>query len=530
MSNPWLAIDVATAPTQRARELRRAWESFVGGDRPGSTDDGGTALLRAPIVDSWRRSVAAGVDPSGHRMAPVVADADEASARWEIHPLADMAPLIRACLAATADESQHLIVVSDANGVLLWVEGNAQVRLRAADSMNFAEGALWSEGGAGTNAIGTALAAEHAVQVFASEHFNEVVQQWTCAAAPVHDPDTGQVIGVIDLTGQMASVHPHSMAVATATVQAVEAHLRCEMLDRDARLLARYGDRLTAGPGPRALVAPSGRVIASQPLGWLPSARLKLPADGGLLAVSIGVAAVVEPLGHDDAFLVRAVPASDDLGTGASGSGATVSRLRLALLGRERGEAQLGAEAAPGSERIHLRMRHAEILTLLCANPDGLTSEELSAGVYGDPLRAGSIRVEISRLRKLLGDCIETERYRLRGGVSSDVTQVCGLLHRGQVREAAARYPGPLLPRSSAPGVVHERDALEGWMRQSVMSSGDTGALWEWVQTSSGGGDVAAWQRLLSNLPFQDPRRSLAASRLAQLRLRDGSSAAAKGS
>ena len=123
------------------------------------------------------------------------------------------------------------------------------MRLRAADSMNFAEGTLWSEGGAGTNAIGTALAAEHAVQVFASEHFNEVVQEWTCAAAPVHDPDTGQIIGVIDLTGEMATVHPHRMAVATATAQAVEAHLRCEMLDRDARLLARYGDRLTASVG-----------------------------------------------------------------------------------------------------------------------------------------------------------------------------------------------------------------------------------------------------------------------------------------
>ena len=125
------------------------------------------------------------------------------------------------------------------NGVLLWVEGNARVRMRAADSMNFAEGALWSEGGAGTNAIGTALAAEHAVQVFASEHFNEIVQSWTCAAAPVHDPDTGQVIGVIDLTGEMATVHPHSMAVATATAQAVEAQLRYQMLDRDARLLSR---------------------------------------------------------------------------------------------------------------------------------------------------------------------------------------------------------------------------------------------------------------------------------------------------
>jgi hypothetical protein len=504
MSNPWLAIDVATAPAQRAREIRRAWESFVGGgwERPAQPDTSRT--LRGPIEDSWRRSAAAGVDPSGVRIAPVVADADEATARWEIHPLAETAPLIRACLAASADESRHLIVVSDANGILLWVEGNANVRLRAADSMNFAEGTLWSEGGAGTNAIGTALAADHAVQVFAAEHFNELVQPWTCAAAPVHDPDTGQVIGVIDLTGDMASVHPHSMAVATATAQAVEAHLRCDMLDRDGRLLSRFGDQLTAGPGPRALVAPSGRVIASQPIGWLPVSRVNLPPGGGPLQLNGATVAVAETLGREDAYLLRALPLPAPRGHSAPA-------LSLALLGHD-GQAKLAGRAMP------LRPRHAEILTLLCANPAGLTSEELSNGVYGDPTRAGGIRVEMSRLRKLLGDVIETERYRLRGGVSSDVAQVCGLLHRGEVREAAARYTGPLLPRSRAPGVVHEREALEGWMRQSVMSAGDQEALWAWLQTASGTHDLAAWQRLLVNLPFADPRRSLAASRIAQLR------------
>jgi hypothetical protein len=504
MSNQWLAIDVATAPAQRAREIRRAWERFVSGgwDTVATPNEG--RRLRDPIEASWRRSAAAGVDPSGTRGAPIVADADETTARWEIHPLAETAPLIRACLAASADESRHLIVVSDANGILLWVEGNPRVRLRAADSMNFAEGTLWSEGGAGTNAIGTALAAEHAVQVFAAEHFNEIVQPWTCAAAPVHDPDTGQVIGVIDLTGEMATVHPHSMAVATATAQAVEAHLRCEMLDRDGRLLSRFGDRLSAGAGPRALVTTTGRVIASEPAGWLAASRLRLPPGGGPLAIAADTDAVAETLGYEEAYLVRAAAAP-------APSGHRAATLTLALLGHD-------GQATLSGRRIPLRPRHAEILTLLCANVDGMTSEELAAGVYGDSTRAGGIRVEISRLRKLLGDVIETERYRLRAGVSSDVAQVCGLLHRGQVREAAERYAGPLLPRSRAPGVVHERDALERWMRQSVLSTGDQEALWAWLQTTSGAHDLAAWQRLLVDLPFADPRRSLAASRIGHLR------------
>jgi hypothetical protein len=504
MPNPWLAIDVATAPAQRAREMRRAWERFVGeGWERFSGRESRT--VREPIVASWRRSAAAGVDPSGSRVAPVVADADETSARWEIHPLAVMAPLIRSCLGASADESLHLIVVSDANGILLWVEGNANVRMRAADSMNFAEGTLWSEGGAGTNAIGTALAAEHAVQVFATEHFNEVVQEWTCAAAPVKDPDTGQVIGVIDLTGAMSTVHPHSMAVATATAQAVEAQLRCQMLDHDGRLLARYGDQLSAGSGPRALIAPSGRVIASQPLGWLPVERLKLPPGGGEVPIGGERTLVAEALGCEEVYVLRT-------GSEPARTGRRSSALGLTLLGRDRAVAELAGS------RQQLRLRHSEILTLLCANPGGLTSEELSMGVYGTAMRAAGIRVEMSRLRKLLGDCIETEHYRLRAGVSSDVAQVCGLLHRGEVLEAATRYAGPLLPSSSAPGVVREREALESWMRQSVMSAGDLEALWAWLQTTSGARDLAAWQRLLSHLRFQDPRRSLAASRISGLR------------
>lgn len=186
-ANPWLAIDSATPPRVRARELRLAWEQFLGG---GPSDE-----VRAPIADSWRRSEAAGVDPSGGRLAPVMADTDDTSARWDVHPLAAAAPLIQESLAAVADESAHLIVVSDADGVILWIDGNARVRVDAADSMNFVEGALWSETGAGTNAIGTALAADHAVQVFAAEHFNAVVQSWTCAAAPVRDPDSGPAAG-----------------------------------------------------------------------------------------------------------------------------------------------------------------------------------------------------------------------------------------------------------------------------------------------------------------------------------------------
>ena len=496
MRNPWVAIDAATPPAERARELRRAWEGFLGGDRPDS--------VRLPIAESWRRSSAAGVDPSRDGSAPSVADDDEAAARWEVHPLLSVAPLIRECLAGIADDAAHLMVISDADGTLLWLEGAANVRLSAANSMNFSVGALWSESGAGTNAIGTALAADHAVQVFAAEHFNEVVQAWTCAAAPVHDPDTGAVLGILDLTSRMSTVHPHSFAVAVATAGAVEAQLRCRMHESDARLRSRYRDRVLGGSDARALVTSSGRVIGSEPEGWTTAERLAVPAAGGEFSLPCGERAFAEPLDREGALLVRrAEPAR---------AGRRPSVLRLRLLGDER------ASVVVDGRVVTLRRRQAEILALLCLSPAGLTTEELGSGLYGDAASNSTVRGEVSRLRARLGVTIETEPYRLGGHVESDVGRVQALLRRGALLEAAELYGGPLLPRSDAPGVARERDALEGWMRHAVMTGHDREALWAWAQSPSGRDDRAAWKRLLGTLDFHDPRRSQAVAQIGRLR------------
>jgi hypothetical protein len=172
--------------------------------------------------------------------------------------------------------------------------------------------------------------------------------------------------------------------------------------------------------------------------------------------------------------------------------------------------------------RHELRPRLAEILVLLCANPHGMTADALCLDLHGDGGRASGVRVEVSRLRKLLGPWIDTDRYRLTCDVESDARRVAALLASGAVREAAEAYTGPLLPSSEAPGVVREREHLDAWLRQAVMTSDDADAVWAWVQSPSGDEDLGAWKRLLGQLEFRDPRRSLCAARVAELRLRFG--------
>lgn len=508
-SNPWLAIDAGTLPQEHARRLRLAWEQFL---------DGGEApSVRAPIADSWARSLAAGVDPLRARTAPVTADPDEVAARWEAHPLAAVLPLIRALLAPVAGEAAHLVGATDADGTVLWIEGAPRDRLRAADGLNFAEGSVWDERDAGTNGIGTALAADHALQVFGAEHFSAGAQEWTCSAAPVRDPDGGAVLGAIDLTSHFTAAHPFALACAVATAEAAEARLRDLMHARDARLRARFEERVGQVPGACALVTPSGRVIVAGE-GWASgersghggpgggdgqAERVAVGPGGGELLLPSGVRAFAEPLGHEEAFLVRRCD---------SAHGRRRPLLRLCLLGRD----QAGVEV--GGKPLTLSRRQTEILALLTARPAGMTSDELAAGLYGDDGQPGAVRVQVHRMRRALGRWIETDPYRLTAEVESDVARLQGLLDRGAAREAAERYDGALLPRSEAPGVVRERERLETWLRHAVMTADDPEARWAWVQTPSGDDDAPAWKRLLAELEFHDPRHTLAAARLRTLR------------
>lgn len=237
--NPWLALEAGADPAERAGAVRRAHSSFLSDGTVG-------AFVRPVVADSWRRCAGARICPD--ELARVeLTDGDLAHYRSE-HPLARVMPLVRELLGSIADDGAHLLSVCDENGRMLWVEGHSQVR-RQAERMNFVPGAGWSERSIGTNAPGTALAVDHAVQIFSAEHYCHPVQAWTCAAAPIHDPYTRRIIGAVDITGGDHLAAPQSLALVQATARAAEAQLaalgpvadrpRLQVLGRDEAVL--YG-------------------------------------------------------------------------------------------------------------------------------------------------------------------------------------------------------------------------------------------------------------------------------------------------
>jgi len=351
--------------------------------------------VRQPIVESWRRSLDSGLDPVGW-LAPIEADPSEIQERWLDHPLGSLTRVLRDRLETMAEDLQSLIVVSDATGLLLYVGGSQWLKERAAADMNFLEGARWNEAAAGTNAIGTALAADHALQVFASEHFNQREHRWTCSAAPVHDPLSGRVVGIVDLTGPWKTVHPASLPLVAGAARTMEQCLVDARRDHDARLRQRYGDLATRTTD--LLVSGDGYAFAGDRLKEH-AKPLAIPAGGGEVVMADGSPATAEPLGEDEAYLVR--PRGPGHVSGASLAAAERTEERVQQLAREQAALRrvatlVARQSSPGrlfavvAEQV-ARIIDVPLVRLVRYDADGSAVEFVGGwGESVDPMSVGA--------------------------------------------------------------------------------------------------------------------------------------------
>jgi hypothetical protein len=250
LHDDFVAVGTATDLRAHAAELRRRWDT--------SFDLGRARGVRPVVADSWTRMLGAGLEPD--RLRPTQAlDADALAAAREASPLGAVLPDLRGCLAGLADDAEHILVVGDAEGRLLWIEGHERV-LDQARAIEFVPGMSWVEDSAGTNAIGTALAIDHAVQIFSAEHFLSEQHPWWCSAAPIHDPTTGERVGVVDLSGPQRTAHPHSLGLVMAAAAVAEQRLRHRAELAAARRAATDERRPRHRPGATAVPRVRGRV------------------------------------------------------------------------------------------------------------------------------------------------------------------------------------------------------------------------------------------------------------------------------
>jgi len=167
---------------------------------------------------------------------------------------------------------------------------------------------------------------------------------------------------------------------------------------------------------------------------------------------------------------------------------------------------------------IRLSPRHSEILLLLASASRGLSGDELAVLLYEEDGSASTLRAELNRLRNLLGEQLLASRpYRLVAELTADWLAVEAHLAAGNVAAAMRAYRGPLLPGSTAPGVVRLRENIEASLRQAVLGSREPDLMSTWTRSAWGADDYVMWQAQLNALGPTSPLRPLAAGQLARL-------------
>jgi transcriptional regulator of acetoin/glycerol metabolism len=176
--------------------------------------------IHPTLAGSWLRSREHGVDPFIEVAPPATdflqSDTEELLLK-SARPYFDYFGKLVAI-------SECVLALSNARGAIIHLEGRMEQKIRKlAERHNFLVGADWNEKAVGTNAIGTAITEKTNMLIHAEEHFSYAWHPYSCAASPVFDRASGEIIGVVDATSFSGSLHLHTIGWVAAVARLIEA-------------------------------------------------------------------------------------------------------------------------------------------------------------------------------------------------------------------------------------------------------------------------------------------------------------------
>ncbi len=180
--------------------------------------------IDSQVVRSWQRSLSAGLSPIGRiDCTDNLTGVNLQRARNTNHDLIRHSEPVMDFLFERVRHSNSMVILADSRGVLMHTLGDLEF-LNKAERVALMSGASWAENQRGTNAIGTALAEAHEVEIHGAEHYLDRNGFLTCAAAPILSAQ-GQLLGILDISGDHRSRHSHTLGLVSTAAQMIETSL-----------------------------------------------------------------------------------------------------------------------------------------------------------------------------------------------------------------------------------------------------------------------------------------------------------------
>ncbi len=176
------------------------------------------------VAKSWSRCI------NEYSLNPAKPRAPEFTDRGDLEErrtrLADLIACARhemTILYQQLGDIESAVVLTDTDGVIVHMVSSPKFSADARP-LGLRLGGIWSEEMAGTNGMGTCLAAGSPVWVHREDHFFHDLAQLTCSAVPVYDP-SGEITAVLDVSSRSSVMQQHLLVMLGMTARMIENRL-----------------------------------------------------------------------------------------------------------------------------------------------------------------------------------------------------------------------------------------------------------------------------------------------------------------
>ncbi len=193
------------------------------------------------LTISHQRSKQFGVNPE-YVVNDILTGGELDDRQVKLGPLLSIAEAVLKPLYTFLEQRSFMVLISDVDGYILSSWGKSPFTERA-KTVQLSTGANWHERVKGTNAIGTALLEKKPVSVVGKQHYCYENHFLTCYAAPLYT-STGELIGILDISGDVRAHHPHTLGMVTAAAMACQSRLLLEEARRELTLTLHEADAM----------------------------------------------------------------------------------------------------------------------------------------------------------------------------------------------------------------------------------------------------------------------------------------------
>jgi len=177
-----------------------------------------------PVTRSWSRCLNEyRFHPDKPRKPAILENAALESRRERRADVIDCARYEMTTLYQQLADADSAVVLTDTDGVIIHMVSSPAFAAEVAP-LGLRTGGMWSEAEAGTNGMGTCIAAAAPVAIRREDHFFTQFSQLTCSAVPVYDP-SGEIAAVLDVSSRSMHMQQHLLVLLGMTARMIENRL-----------------------------------------------------------------------------------------------------------------------------------------------------------------------------------------------------------------------------------------------------------------------------------------------------------------